>query len=105
MKAFFIIFKGLSMKQITQILLEGESPTLRMFALLVKQILKQFFSLFSLVRGVHLALKRKKLFQNLFNQITSRTMKQYKEIKVPIKRIHKGGENLKPLNYNKDKKN
>ena len=32
------------MKQITQILLEGESPTLRMFALLVKQILKQFFS-------------------------------------------------------------
>ena len=28
-KHFFIIFKGLSMKQITQIFLEGESPTLR----------------------------------------------------------------------------
>ena len=28
-KAFFIIFKGLSMKQITQFFLEGESPTLR----------------------------------------------------------------------------
>ena len=28
-KAFFIIFKGLSIKQITQIFLEGESPTLR----------------------------------------------------------------------------
>ena len=27
-KAFFIIFKGLSMKQITQLFLEGESPTL-----------------------------------------------------------------------------
>ena len=28
LKAFFFIFKGLSMKQITQIFLEGESPTL-----------------------------------------------------------------------------
>ena len=28
-KAFFIIFKGLSMKQKTQIFLKGESPTLR----------------------------------------------------------------------------
>ena len=27
-KTFFIIFKGLSMKQIIQIFLEGESPTL-----------------------------------------------------------------------------
>ena len=27
-KTFFIIFKGLSIKQITQIFLEGESPTL-----------------------------------------------------------------------------
>ena len=27
-KAFFIIFKGLSIKQITQFFLEGESPTL-----------------------------------------------------------------------------
>ena len=27
-KTFFIIFKGLSMKQITHIFLEGESPTL-----------------------------------------------------------------------------
>ena len=27
-KAFFILFKGLSMKQITQLFLEGESPTL-----------------------------------------------------------------------------
>ena len=27
-KAFFIIFKGLSMKQIAQFVLEGESPTL-----------------------------------------------------------------------------
>ena len=27
-KAFFIIFKGLSMKEITYIFLEGESPTL-----------------------------------------------------------------------------
>ena len=27
-KALFIIFTGLSMKQITQIVLEGESPTL-----------------------------------------------------------------------------
>ena len=27
-KAFFTIFKGLSMKQITQFFLEGESPTL-----------------------------------------------------------------------------
>ena len=27
-KAFFIIFKGLSMKQVTQILVEGESPNL-----------------------------------------------------------------------------
>ena len=27
-KAFFIIFKGLSVKQITQFFLEGESPTL-----------------------------------------------------------------------------
>ena len=27
-KAFFIICKGLSIKQITQMLLEGESPTL-----------------------------------------------------------------------------
>ena len=31
-KAFFIIFKGLSMKQITQIFLEGESPTLKRLA-------------------------------------------------------------------------
>ena len=28
-KAFFIIFKGLSMKQITQMFLEGESLTLK----------------------------------------------------------------------------
>ena len=28
-KACFIVFKGLSMKQITEIFLEGESPTLR----------------------------------------------------------------------------
>ena len=28
-KAFFMIFKGLSMKQITQFFLEEESPTLR----------------------------------------------------------------------------
>ena len=28
-KAFFMIFKGLSMKQITQFFLEGESLTLR----------------------------------------------------------------------------
>ena len=28
-KAFFIIFKGLSIKQITQIFLKGESPTLK----------------------------------------------------------------------------
>ena len=26
-KAFFIIFKGLSLKQVKQIILEGESPT------------------------------------------------------------------------------
>ena len=30
-KAFFIIFKGLSMKQITQLFLEGKSPTLDCF--------------------------------------------------------------------------
>ena len=29
-KAFFIIFKGLSMKQITQFFLEGGSPTLKL---------------------------------------------------------------------------
>ena len=29
-KAFFIIFRGLLIKQITQIFLEGESPTLKM---------------------------------------------------------------------------
>ena len=29
-KAFFIIFKGLSMKQITQFFLEGESLTLKL---------------------------------------------------------------------------
>ena len=29
-KAFFIIFKGLSLKQVKQILLEGENPTLRL---------------------------------------------------------------------------
>ena len=28
-KAFFFLFKGLSMKQITQIFLEGENPTLK----------------------------------------------------------------------------
>ena len=28
-KAFFIIYEGLSLKQIKQIFLEGESPTLR----------------------------------------------------------------------------
>ena len=28
LKTFFIIFKGLSMKQTTQIFLEGEGPTL-----------------------------------------------------------------------------
>ena len=31
-KEFFIIFKGLSMKQITQKFLEGESPTLTTFS-------------------------------------------------------------------------
>ena len=30
-KAFFIIFKGLSINQIIQIFLEGESPTLKFF--------------------------------------------------------------------------
>ena len=29
MKSLFILFKGLSLKEITQIFLEGESPTLR----------------------------------------------------------------------------
>ena len=32
-KAFFINFKGLSLKQIKQIFLEGESPTLKMFVI------------------------------------------------------------------------
>ena len=31
-KIIFIIFKGLSIKQITRIFLEGESPTLNVFA-------------------------------------------------------------------------
>ena len=31
-KAFFIIFEGLSLKQIKRIFLEGESPTLTIFA-------------------------------------------------------------------------
>ena len=30
-KAFFIIFKGLSMKQIKETFFEGDSPTLRSF--------------------------------------------------------------------------
>ena len=30
-KVFFIIFKGLSVKQTTQIFLDGESPTLKAF--------------------------------------------------------------------------
>ena len=30
-KAFFIIFNGLSIKQLTHFFLEGESPTLRLF--------------------------------------------------------------------------
>ena len=33
LKAFFIIFKGLSRKQITQFFLEGESPTLSLEAI------------------------------------------------------------------------
>ena len=33
-KAFFIIFKGRSLKQITQIFLEGDSPTLNLICLL-----------------------------------------------------------------------
>ena len=37
--AFFIIFKGLSVKQITQIVLEGESPTLSLDRYIVKCVI------------------------------------------------------------------
>ena len=36
-KAFFIIFKGLLLKQIKQIFLEGESPILSVIAVKIKQ--------------------------------------------------------------------
>ena len=47
-KAFFIIFKGLSVKQITQFFLEGESPTL---ILIIFDALFYFFLLVLNVNG------------------------------------------------------
>ena len=40
-KAFFITFKGLPMKQITQLFLEGESPTLNFYTVLLLKIYDQ----------------------------------------------------------------
>ena len=42
-KSFFIIFKGLSMNQVTQIILEGESPALTKSILQLSGIHRQLY--------------------------------------------------------------